>query len=243
MALEKPPLAQVSPGQPVTAQGWNAIIDGLLALYDAVLEFGSGVVQVNVAEGTLAIPDAIVVGIPTAGGSPIRAVPPFGSTAAYTLVGLTPGDWTIHVSRDGYQPATATVTVPSTTPVNASLTPIGPFMPDLFGLPAAQATSALATAGINVSKIVDVSGREVARLPLDPDYAQSLVLIQYPAAGEPISSSSSGARLVLSVSLVQEQAVEVPSLFGMRQAEVEKTLLELGLIPKFKTIVGRSQGG
>src|SRR5687768_5557030 len=103
MALEKPPLAQVSPGQPVTAQGWNAIIDGLLALYDAVLEFGSGVVQVNVAEGTTAIPDAIVIGIPTAGGTPIRGVPPFGSNTSHTLVGMTPGDWTIHVQRPGYQ--------------------------------------------------------------------------------------------------------------------------------------------
>jgi hypothetical protein len=242
MALEKPPLAQVSPGQPVTAQGWNAIIDGLLALYDAVLAFGSGVVQVNVAEGTTPIFEATVVGVPAAGGSPIRAVPPFGSTNSYTLVGLTPGDWTIHVESEGHQLATATVTVPATAAVNVALTPIGPTMPDLFAVPAAQAMAALEAAGINVSKIVDVSGREVARRPLDPDYAQSLVLMQHPEPGRRVNPTALDARLVLSVSLVQEQAVEVPSLFGMRQAEVEKTLLELGLIPKFKTIVGRTGG-
>ena len=42
MALEKPPLATVEPGRPITAQGWNAIVDALSALYDAVLAFGSG---------------------------------------------------------------------------------------------------------------------------------------------------------------------------------------------------------
>ena len=40
MPLTKPPLATVSPGEPVTAQGWNAMVNGLSALYDAVRALG-----------------------------------------------------------------------------------------------------------------------------------------------------------------------------------------------------------
>ena len=55
MPLVKPPLATVNAGQPVTAQGWNAIIGGLNDLYDAVLAFGTGVLQVSVL-GTASAP-------------------------------------------------------------------------------------------------------------------------------------------------------------------------------------------
>ena len=40
MALTKPALTHVNPGEPVTAQGWNTILDGVGDLFDAVLAFG-----------------------------------------------------------------------------------------------------------------------------------------------------------------------------------------------------------
>ena len=56
MALVKPPLASVEPGRPITAQGWNQIVDALSVLYDAVLAIGSGSVTVSVQSDGRPVP-------------------------------------------------------------------------------------------------------------------------------------------------------------------------------------------
>ena len=55
--LTKPTLANVVPGQPVTAQGWNAILGGVSDLFDAVLALGTGVLQVSVVAGDAPLKD------------------------------------------------------------------------------------------------------------------------------------------------------------------------------------------
>ena len=44
MDLVKPPLADVSPGQPVTAQAWNDQLAAITALYDYLLSIDRGTV-------------------------------------------------------------------------------------------------------------------------------------------------------------------------------------------------------
>jgi hypothetical protein len=52
----------VTPGEPVTAQGWNALVSGLSSLYDAVIAMGGGTLEVLVTapserRGPLFLPD------------------------------------------------------------------------------------------------------------------------------------------------------------------------------------------
>src|SRR3954471_5105368 len=91
MALETPPLATVEPGRPITAQGWNDIVHGLLALYEAVKAFGSGNLTVSVQADGQVVRDAQIVAAPVLGGQPVRGLPLFGGRDAYLVTGVSDG--------------------------------------------------------------------------------------------------------------------------------------------------------
>jgi hypothetical protein len=166
MPLDKPPLPTASPGRPITAQGWNAIVDALGRLYDAVAAIGSGTLEVTVSFSGKPVRQAVVTATPAGGGNPVVAVPPAGSRASYVLAGVSEGQWQLVVQATGYGDVVLDTAVPSPGPVVVSLTPIGPTVPDMFGQPLQTAFAALTTAGLGVGLIVDTLGQEVARTPI-----------------------------------------------------------------------------
>ena len=148
MALVKPPLATVEPGRPITAQGWNAIVDALSALYDAVLAFGSGSVTVSVQSDGQPVPGAQVVAEPVERtGQPVDGLPLFGTRDTYLVTGVSDGAWRVFVSAPGYVSQTIDVTVPAAAPVTVNLVLAGKVVPDLFDQPLQGALAALSTAG------------------------------------------------------------------------------------------------
>ena len=230
MALTKPALANVNAGEPVTAQGWNAIVDGLDDLYDAVLAIGTGVLQVSVTAGEHPVGGAQVVAVPLAGGNPVTAVPLFSDVTSYQLVGVNPGNWRIFVEADGFQDEVRDVTVPSADPIVVNLTLAGVVMPDLFGVTAQDALARLTTAGLTIDLILDITGHEVSRVTLPPQFQNSPVLVQQPAAGEVLDPGSDRVRLVLAVAIDQVPTVTMPSLIGLSADEVATVLNQLGLV-------------
>jgi hypothetical protein len=229
MALEKPPLATVEPGRPVTAQGWNGIVDGLSTLYDAVLAFGTGVLQVSVRAADQAVRGAQVVGVPLGEGNPVTALPLYGEVEIYALVGVAPGNWRVHISAPGFRPETRDVTVPSAEPLTVDLTAVGVVVPDLFGVGAQEALGTLGRAEILVDLILDVMGREVSRVTLPPQYVNAPVLLQVPEAGTRIDPAVERVRLVVAAAVERVPTVEMPSLIGLTQDEVTTVLERLGL--------------
>jgi len=121
MALTKPPLATVEPGRPITAQGWNAIIDGLSLLYDAVMAFGSGNFQVSVQAGGRIVDGVEIVAEPVGDGLPVAGLPLFGTRTTYLVTGVSDGAWRVHVSAPGFTDQTVDVTVPANAPVTVNL--------------------------------------------------------------------------------------------------------------------------
>ena len=230
MALTKPALANVNAGEPVTAQGWNAIVDGLDDLYDAVLAIGTGVLQVSVTAGEHPVAGAQVVAVPLAGGNPVAAVPLFGEVTSYQLVGVNPGNWRIFVEADGFQDEVRDVTVPAADPIVVNLTLAGVVMPDLFGVTAQDALARLTTAGLTVDLILDITGHEVSRVSLPPQFQNSPVLVQLPDAGAVLDPGSDRVRLVLAVAIDQVPTVTMPSLIGLSADEVATVLNQLGLV-------------
>jgi hypothetical protein len=230
MALVKPPLEQVSAGRPVTAQGWNAIVDGLSALYDAVLALGTSAVQVSITFEGRTVTDARVVAEPLSGtGNPVVAVGPFGSTTNHLLVGVGNGNWRIHVDADGFRPEVREVTVPLADTLTVTLTRAGVLVPDLFGQPAQQALTTLGGLGLLVDLILDATGHEVSRVSLPPTYQNAPVLMQVPDAGTTIDPATGRVRLVLAAALQFEETVTMPSLVGLTYDEVVTALNQLGL--------------
>jgi hypothetical protein len=228
MPLVKPSLANVSAGQPVTAQAWNAVLAAINALYDAVLAFGTATVDVNLAGPSGPVTNATVVAVPASGG-PVVAVPPRGGGTSFTLTSLRDGAWTVHVTAPGFAPVQVPLTVPASGALAINLTASTRAMPDLLGKTAATALSELGTAAIQVDAVYDVFGDLVNKTTLPANRAGSLVLFQFPLPGEQVVATTAKTRLVLSAEPEAAQITTVPNLKGLSITQVQAVLAAAGL--------------
>ena len=108
MALEKPPLATVEPGRPITAQGWNAIVDAL----GRAVRRRAGLRQRQlrrVGAGRRPVGRRRRRSSPSRSGkaSPSRASRCSGRATTYLVTGVSDGAWRVHVSAPGYATAGA----------------------------------------------------------------------------------------------------------------------------------------
>jgi hypothetical protein len=229
MSLVKPALSTALPGKPITAQAWNEITAALGTLFDGVNALGGATVRVQVASNGEPVPEALVLAVPAGEGRPVLAVPPYPGVLTHTVTGVTEGSWTLHVSAPDFVPQAIAVTVPTEAVQTVNLVPAGVVMPDLFGMPAAQALTTLATAGIVVDLILDSAGQEQPKTSLPPASANVPVLAQQPPAGSVVPPSTGRARLVLAATFQQESIVVMPNLSGLSLAEATKALEGLGL--------------
>lgn len=228
MPIETPPLAAAEPGRPITAEGWNGIVDALTALYGIVASFGSGLLEVTVTAAGAPVVGARVVAVPTGDGQPVLAVPPSGTRTSHLVTGVSEGTWQIQVDAPGFAPAEATATVPSTTPLVVELVPVGPVVPDVFGQPLQSAFGTLTNAGHGIGLILDAFGKEVARTPIPTEYQNVPVLAQLPAAGTRLAPTGR-VQLVVATTVSQAPIVTMPNLAGLTQDEAIRVLDQLGL--------------
>ena len=218
----------VNPGEPVTSQGWNEIVNGLANVV-AFLQATAGTsVHVVISNTDARLAESRVVAI-GATGDVTEAARPVGISKEFTLRGLAPGPYTIRSESPGFAPAEANVTLPVEAPVTLSMAKAAPFMPDVFGQELLTALAALKTSNIVVSRIVDITGREVAPANPGAEFGSTIVLAQLPSTGQPVAPGST-AQLVVSASLEVEAAVEMPSLAGLTLAESRTVLGGLGLV-------------
>lgn len=229
MSLVKPALSTALPGKPITAQAWNDVTAALGVLFDAVNALGGTTVSVQVASNGQPVPGAQVLAVPNGEGRPVTAVPPYPGVLAHTVTGVTEGGWTLHVSAPGFVSQAITVTVPTSAVVSVNLVQAGVVMPDLFAMPASQALTALAGAGISVDLVLDAAGQELPKTSLPPGSANVPVIAQEPVAGSVVDTSTGRARLVLAASFQQESVVVMPNLSGLSLSEATKALEGLGL--------------
>ena len=229
MALVKPPLASVEPGRPVTAQGWNAIVDALGTLYDAVLAIGSGTLTVSVQSDGQPVANATVVAEPEADGQPVRGLPLFGTRTTYLVTGVNDGAWRLHVSAAGFTTQILETTVPQASPLVVNLARSGVVVPDLFDMPLQGALNALRAANLDIDIIIDALGKEISRTQVPAEYQNAAVLLQLPDAGSVIDSSTTRLRLVVAAAVREEPIVALPSLVGLTQAEAATALSAVGL--------------
>lgn len=230
MALTKPALPHVNPGEPVTAQGWNTVLDGVGDLFDAVLAFGQGILEVSVLFNSNPVVGAQVIAVPATGDlTPIAAVPLYGTVTSYSIVGVTAGQWHVFVSAPGFQSQTQDVTIPVAGPLVVNLLSAGVAVPDLFGVTAQDALTQLAAINLDIDVILDVLGHEVPKTSLPPQYQNQPILDQFPPAGTVVDPTSQRLRLVVATALDQAPVVTMPSLVGLSYDEVASVLDGLGL--------------
>jgi hypothetical protein len=229
MPLEKPPLATAEPGRPITAQGWNQIVNALSALYDAVLAFGSGSVAVSVQADGQVVDDVQVVAEPVGEGLPVAGLPLFGSRTTYLVTGVSDGAWRLNLSAPGFKTQVVEVTLPVASPVTVNLARAGVNVPDLFGTGYSAGLAALSAAGLQAELAIDSMGEEISRAQVPAEYQNQPILAQLPAAGTIIDPATTRLRLVVAAAVRDDPIVTVPSLIGLTQAEAARALEKIGL--------------
>lgn len=226
MPINVPPQKTVSPGEPVTAEGWNAIVGGVTALTQYLNATEASGVRVVIKNTDVV--DARVTATRDDGVT-YEAVAPVPPGTDFVLAGLRPGAYTIRVEAPGFSPETLPITVPISTPVEVSLQASGAFMPELFGLTLRAALQDLGTRKIAVSRILDVVGRDVAPANPGAEYNDQPVLAYYPPAGTAVPPEGQ-IKLVVAAALQVQASIEVPSLAGLTLAEAQKALETIGLV-------------
>ena len=221
----------VRPGQPLTAQAWNDVVDGIDAAHQ-FLRASLHTVQVHITNQELDV-RAVRVTATRNDGPPVESVAPLDASGDHVLSHLDAGAWVITASATGFRPAATPLVIADAgeTTIALALEASANVMPDVFGLPLGSAMAALADSGIAFARLLDFEGTEYAPANPGPEQAGQPVLAQSPLPGALIDASQTaiGATLVIAVPAKLEAVVEVPSVAGLTQAEAKQVLEKIGL--------------
>jgi|KBSMisStandDraft_5_1062788.scaffolds.fasta_scaffold36369_2 hypothetical protein len=226
MPINVPPQTTVSPGEPVTAEGWNAIVGGVTALTQYLNATEASGVHVVIKNA--GVTNARVTATRDDGVT-YEAVAPVPPGTDFIIAGLRPGAYVVRVEAPGFSTETTSITAPIATPVEISLQANGAFMPELFGLTLRAALQELSSRKIAVGRILDVVGRDVPPANPGSDYNDQPILAHFPSAGTAVPPEGQ-VQLLVSTALQVQQSVEVPSLAGLTLSEAQKALEALGLV-------------
>jgi len=218
----------VQPGEPLTAQAWNDLVNAIDGAYQ-FLQSTQHTVRVTITNPELAQDlERVRVTASRSTGAPVEAVRPIPPATEHILSRLEAGAWTVTAEAHGYAAATAPVTIADAgeSTLQMALQKAGAFMPDLFGAPLGTAKTALVQATIPLVRVLDFNGRELPIESTENDDRQ--VLVQWPPPDVALPPGG-GARLVIAVPVQVEPAVEVPPLTSLTQQEAQKALEAVGL--------------
>jgi hypothetical protein len=230
--ITPPPLIDVSPGDPITSESWNNILNALRTAYDFLNEQqGTLTVQArNQADGN-PIRGAVVTVTPTTDTTlPTRAgVFAGGAVNAHLVEPLLPGQYDLVVEADGFNTETRQITMPDTgegltVPVDMSVAEARFGMSNVFGLPLSQALALITQDGFTIARIIDSHGTDIPPGAIPSEVTTAFVLGQWPFAGDLVPLSTP---VYLHVSAKAEflDRVNAPDLRGLT-LEDAKTLLE-----------------
>ncbi len=231
MTVTLPPLNPVAPGNPITAELMNNILNSLTTLRDDVNhQRGTLTITVQNQVGNTTILGAVVTVKPTgddAATRPTRGAAYVGADVqAYVVDQLMPGGYTVTVEAAGFNPGTSPLNM---TEAAAALTiklgvsvPQFP-IPNLFGMALSTAVQTVQGQGFTLARIIDSHGNDLTAGQLAPEVQPLPVLGQWPPpftmapANTPISIHASARADYI-------QKVAVPDLSGL-SLDAAKALL------------------
>lgn len=225
MELEEFTAKEVAPGEPLTAQAWNELVQGIRSLNEFVVASQNTALEVTLGNVDIDLA-AVRVSAERDDGWLMEAA--VNSNGVFVFTSLPVGAFVISASAPGFTPATHNITLPSDDSVQLTMNQNGAFMPNVTGVELGQALNQLRDLGISVGRLLDVVGRELAPAKPDSEYLRQPLLVQLPDPGVPVLPSDQ-ISLVVSTALQVDDAVEIPPLTGLTLAEARKTLESLGL--------------
>ena len=221
----------VTPGEPVTAQAWNAIVDGLFEV-ETILSAGSGTVRVTVTGAQPDIDAARVVAT-DASGVRYEAVQQSKPGDPFVFSKLTAGAYGITVSAPACTDGTGSVTIANDgtatpNPVPIALVFAGARMPNVLGKAWKDAVVALQTINPHV---LDASGKGVPLVGFDAAYTNVPVIMQWPGPDEIIPVGKDPFVIVASI-VKPAVLVTTPNFVGMTINQAQSAAAAAGLLIK-----------
>lgn len=221
----------VVPGEPVTAQAWNAIVDGLFEA-QAILLTGSGTVQVTLTGDPRDIADARVVAT-DANGVRYDAVPQTAPGDPFVFPKLTVGAYTVAASAPSCTTATGAVTIAADgtatpNPVPLALVSVAKRMPNVLGVKWKDAVAGLQLVN---ARALDASGKGVPLTGFETAYNDAPVLMQWPDPEE-IVPAGKDPYVVVATIIKPTVLVPTPNFIGMTVSAAQLEAAKQGLILK-----------
>lgn len=218
----------VHPGEPVTAQAWNDIVDGLFDV-QSILATGSGTVRVAVT-GDQQDVDAARVVATDANGVRYEAVQQLAPGDPFVFPKLTAGAYTIAVTAPQCTTGTGAVTVAndgsaSPNPVPIALAFTGKRMPNVLG--AAWKTAAATLAAVN-PRVLDASGKGIPLTGFDAAYNDVPVIMQWPDPDEIVPLGTDPYVIVATI-VKPTVLIPTPNFVGMTIAQAQAAATAAGL--------------
>jgi hypothetical protein len=234
MAITHQPLVKPTPGDPITAEGWNNIIDAIKTLY-AEYNRSQGALTVEVRNGKdkSILKDATVTLI-AKGIPPQIAVYAGGKVQSYIAHDLKPAEYQMTVEAETYDREERKIIIKedgSTLEVTVDMTQtiVRKPVPNLFGLKLAAAEEVLKNAGFLMHRVIDSHGKDLSADDINKVGAEAKVINQVPEANLPHTIGDPVDLLVSAKAAFAEQ-VTVPELKGMILDEARAALKAANLV-------------
>ena len=221
----------VKPGEPVTAQAWNAIVDGLFEV-ETILSAGSGTVRVTLTGDQRDIDVATVVAT-DANGVRYAATRQAKPGDPFMIPRLAAGAYTVTASARGCTDGTAAVTIANDgtatpNPVPVALVLSGKRMPYVLGAKFKDAVGAVQT--IN-PRVLDASGKGVPLTGFDAAHGDAPVLMQWPDPDDVVPPGKD-AYVIIATTIKPAALIPTPNFVGMSITQAQIEAAKQGLLIK-----------
>lgn len=232
--LTHPPLIDAHPGDPITTEGWNNLLQSVKTLYDA-LNKPQGTLVFKVVDKADSQPvfGALVSLFAKTGGAVRSAAFIGGTLNAYVAFGVPLGSYSVVIEADDYAVENRDLEVveqeaAQETAVQMTLTSVTVRMPNLFGFTVSEAQLTVAGAGLQVGRIIDSHGNDIPPAAVPAELLTGRVLNQVPEAGV-LMEATELVQLHISAKVEVKLPVKVPKLLGMTYAQAVEALEAVGL--------------
>ena len=232
--LTHPPLIDAHPGDPITSEGWNNLVQSVKTLFDALNKPQGTLVFKVTDKGDNSPVKEAVVSLFRKDGTLSRGAAFVGGTLnAYMAAGVPPGSYSLVVESAGYAVENRDLEVaeaegPQETSIQMTKTSLTVRMPNLFGFKLSEAQVALTASSLTLGRIIDSHGNDIPPAAVPAEVASGRVLNQVPEAGA-LMDPKDGVQLHISAKVEVKLPVKVPKLLGMTYAEAQIALEAVGL--------------
>jgi hypothetical protein len=235
--ITPPPLIDTHPGDPITSEQWNNVLEALRRIYEAMNKsVGSLAIKVVNNANNNAIRGAIVTVKPTNDTTrPVRTALFAGSDVnKYQVSQLLPGTYDVVVEAAGFNTTTLPITMAADgSPLNTEVKMIAleilfP-MPNLFGLTLTQALTEVKAQEFQVISIIDSHGKDTPATAIPEEAKGARVLGQVPDPGTLIAKNAP-IQIHISAKAEYAERIKVPDLRGLTLEEAKSKLASLHLV-------------